>query len=495
MSSNVAREMSEAVDVPTIPGAKSNESVLDIPKLMSEIRARVSAELAENPERAKPFKSFTAQENTEGSARAGEIVHSEELHFLNKNWSTSPPPDLSHIVSHRKGPVGKLVVKVKKWLLNSLWDALLRDRFDAQNAYNMRVVQLLNKTSRYIDDRDASAFWELVRKIDYDTAKALNRIEKIADEQGGDLRTLHRDLIDHSNTSLRELNERITRVQALAEQGASKLATVESVAAGVERIVARLTRETPLPLSSSAASDSAPVALPVNTPDQSYVMLENRYRGSEEEISRRLSIYPPIFPKDKGPVFEIGAGRGELQLLFRSHGVPSYGIDLDPAMVSAATERGAPVTLADVSTLEAVQDRSLGGVIAIQVVEHLTRTQLAALFDACRRKVAIGGKIVFETINPQSMLALSSNYFRDPTHVWPLHPDTLSFAMTLAGLKIIEIRKLSPVPQESLLKKVPVEEYMTPRWSHAVDTLNRNVEQLNELLYGFQDYAVIAEVV
>jgi O-antigen chain-terminating methyltransferase len=102
---------------------------------------------------------------------------------------------------------------------------------------------------------------------------------------------------------------------------------------------------------------------------------------------------------------------------------------------------------------------------------------------------------VFETINPQSMLALSSNYFRDPTHVWPLHPDTLSFAMTLAGLKIIEIRKLSPVPQESLLKKVPVEEYMTPRWSHAVDTLNRNVEQLNELLYGFQDYAVIAEVV
>jgi hypothetical protein len=67
--------------------------------------------------------------------------------------------------------------------------------------------------------------------------------------------------------------------------------------------------------------------------------------------------------------------------------------------------------------------------------------------------------------------------------------------MTMAGLKVIEIRKLSPVPESSLLKKVPVEEYMTPRWAHAVDTINRNIDQLNDLLFGHQDYAIVAEVV
>jgi O-antigen chain-terminating methyltransferase len=370
-----------------------------------------------------------------------------------------------------------------------VWDCLLKDQIQSRNDFQMRLVQFLNSVSTYVDDRDGASFWELVKKIDYDVSKALNRIELIADEQTGNLRTVERSVTDSINITLRELNDRITQLQTAIEGHTGRLQTVESVSSGVERIVGRLTRDIP------EQSSAEVIPLPPTVADQSYVMLENRYRGSEQEIAERLQIYPPLFSRDKGPVLEIGAGRGELQILFRDAQVPSYGIDLDPAMVAAAREKGTCVELADVSVLENAQDRSLGGVIAIQVVEHLTRQQLASLFNACARKVAVGGRIVFETINPQSMLALSSNYFRDPTHVWPLHPDTLSFAMTMAGLKVIEIRKLSPVPEGSLLKRVPVEEYMTPRWAHAVDTLNRNVDQLNDLLFGYQDYAIVAESV
>ena len=127
-------------------------------------------------------------------------------------------------------------------------------------------------------------------------------------------------------------------------------------------------------------------------------------------------------------------------------------------------------------------------------LQHLSRAQLDELYRLCAKKVGRGGKIVLETINPQSMLALSSNYFRDPTHVWPLHPDTLSYGLTLAGLKVIEVRKLSPVPAGAMLQLVPVEDYMTPRWAHTIGLLNKNFTQLNEMLYGFQDYCVIAEV-
>ena len=67
--------------------------------------------------------------------------------------------------------------------------------------------------------------------------------------------------------------------------------------------------------------------------------------------------------------------------------------------------------------------------------------------------------------------------------------------MTVAGLKVLEVKNLSPVPEGMLLRDVPVEEYMTPRWAHTVDVINSNVAQLNALLFGFQDYAIIAEVV
>jgi O-antigen chain-terminating methyltransferase len=127
-------------------------------------------------------------------------------------------------------------------------------------------------------------------------------------------------------------------------------------------------------------------------------------------------------------------------------------------------------------------------------VEHLTRQQLKELCDLAKAKCKRGGKIIFETINPQSLLALSSNYFRDPTHVWPMHPDTLGYTATLAGLKIVETRYLSPVSTNYLLKEIPAELGFSPIVGDAIRRINANMQQLNRLLYGFQDYCLVLEV-
>jgi O-antigen chain-terminating methyltransferase len=87
-----------------------------------------------------------------------------------------------------------------------------------------------------------------------------------------------------------------------------------------------------------AKSEAAPI-------DYSYLLLENRFRGSEVEIRRRLSIYPPLFAGSSKPVLEIGPGRGELQQLFKEQHVPSYGVDMDPAMVEACKTKGFDVRL------------------------------------------------------------------------------------------------------------------------------------------------------
>jgi O-antigen chain-terminating methyltransferase len=72
------------------------------------------------------------------------------------------------------------------------------------------------------------------------------------------------------------------------------------------------------------------------------------------------------------------------------------------------------------------------------------------------------------------------NFHRDLTHVRPIHPDTLSFLCESAGFSQVEIRRLSPVPDDGLLPKTGDEK------------IDEVVDQLNGLLYGFQDYAVVA---
>jgi O-antigen chain-terminating methyltransferase len=163
-------------------------------------------------------------------------------------------------------------------------------------------------------------------------------------------------------------------------------------------------------------------------------------------------------------------------------------------MVNVANANGCKTVYGDgIAHLRTLPDRSLGGLVAIQVVEHLTRQQLQELMELAKSKVKAGGRIAFETINPQSMLALSSNYFRDPTHVWPMHPDTLGYMATLAGLRILETKMLSPVSPTHLLKDIPVDSSHTPAVADAVSRINQNFQQLNRLLYGFQDYCLVLE--
>jgi O-antigen chain-terminating methyltransferase len=131
-------------------------------------------------------------------------------------------------------------------------------------------------------------------------------------------------------------------------------------------------------------------------------------------------------------------------------------------------------------------------VFAVQVVEHLTRDELAELFKLVAVKVKPGGHAAFETINPQSYTALARNFFRDPTHVWPLHPDTLSFVMEMQGLKTEKVLYRSPYPAEAMLQPLELSPYLPGRWHILLQQINDNVKRLNDLLFGHQDYCIVA---
>ncbi len=394
---------------------------------------------------------------------------------MNKEAGLTHPPQLERLNQQHGFPLRaraahSLLGRVRR----ALASLLLGDYAGEHASFQLDLVQYLNA----LHDRVA-------------------RIEmKMSDEIRWSVGSLERSIRDTFDAELNALRAALDEVRVAVQRDHAELRTVESVARGIERILGSASTNV------GAVADS-PVAQPAAETDYSYLLLENRFRGSEEDIRARLASYVPLFKSSeiaganceavRGPVLEIGAGRGELQLLLRESGIGSYGVDFDAAMVERCRALGLDVRQENgIHHLRTLPDRSLGGVIAIQVVEHLPIAVLRELLALCSRKVETGGRIVFETINTSSVVALAHNYFRDPTHEWPLHPETMRYLVELAGAEVLEVQLRSPYPSGATLQELEVGGFMTPRWADLVATLNRNIRELNRLLFGYQDYCIVA---
>lgn len=389
---------------------------------------------------------------------------------MNREPGIAHPPQLERLNRAHGFPLAERSARsLLGRLRRRLASILLGDYAREHAAFQLDLVQYLN------------ALHDRVARLDL----------RMSEEISWSVGSLERKLQDVFRAELAGVRSGIEELRRAVASDQSELKTLDSVARGIERILG----------ANGGVATAEPGA--VAPADYSYLLLENRFRGSEDEIRERLRAYLPIFQAGTigsircestvAPVLEIGAGRGELQLLLREAGLRSYGVDFDAAMVARCQSLGLDVRQENgIEHLRALPDRSLGGVIAVQVVEHLPISVLRELLSLCNRKVQQGGRIVFETINTASMVALAHNYFRDPTHEWPLHPETMRYLVELAGAEVLEVQLRSPYPAGALLQEIAVGEFMTPRWAETLETLNRNIRELNRLLFGHQDYSIVA---
>jgi SAM-dependent methyltransferase len=442
-------------------------------EFMERIRHRIRENAAKLDD-VLPIRKQASLESGSG-LKPGALAFSEDLRYLNAEHSfpTRCHPARS-VTSHRAGLIGKIITKAKRKVLSMVWSALEQELLIKWREYQAHLVRQLNLTATYVDERDAAIFWDLVRKIDADS----ERLDLLMREARGTLHTFQGQQNAHETEHHRALQQIQNSVHSLS----ARIETVEKVARGVEATFQRL-----------ASPPSVPPAQEVAIPDPRYVVFENRFRGSEAEIRERLAMYVELLAGSKFPVLDIGCGRGELLALLTERGVRGYGVDMDQAMAALAVEKGLNVQLGDgIAHLASLPDNALGGIVAIQVVEHLPVKTLLALLDQAYRVLSPGGVLALETINPRSVSALYSNYFRDPTHVFPVHPDTLQHLAVSAGFQLTELRELSPMPDSVKLLPLDPMPFMTPQWKDVMARMNHNVSQLNGLLYGAQDYCLIA---
>jgi len=197
-------------------------------------------------------------------------------------------------------------------------------------------------------------------------------------------------------------------------------------------------------------------------------------------------------------VLDVGCGRGEFLALLKQSGITAKGLDLNPEMIEVCKSRGLDATTADArSYLQGIPDESLGGLIAVQVVEHLEPAYLTQMLGLAFDKVRPGGRIVLETINPACWVAFFESFIRDLTHVKPIHPDTLQYLLQASGFSNVEIVYRAPIAPEGRLQKVaarPVHfgDTAPDSLTELVSSFNRNVDRLNDRMFSFQDFAAIA---
>jgi len=295
----------------------------------------------------------------------------------------------------------------------------------------------------------ASALRDLVTRLRTEQGQWLPEGDPLLDSTSTLKRRLKEIIFRTTRPATRRYDRLTADLASVAADLASRLAEAEEetkkARGDYERLELELRALTP---TGSTSSESAAWS---EIPDEYYWAFEQRMRGSSGSVEDRLHGYRDlvvplldVLKTDEGDRprwIDLGCGQGEFCTVLREWGFDAEGVDGSPGAVEACRARGIDVTLADVlAYLEARPDDPVGGVSAIQLIEHLPRRAWVHLFEEIHRALGPGGALLLETINGQNADAVADYFVADVTHTWPGHPETLRLMAEHAGFQEVEVR-------------------------------------------------------
>jgi len=445
------------------------EKGLDLKALLAEVERSVADKKAQGIyDPAEVRRVEEAQ--VELVPQAGEDAPDQmSLHHarLQGLWEAN----LFGVTTHRAGPKGRLIVGAKKFI-HKLTRPFLNIWLARQVTFNDELVKLLNLLLPHLAMQHADLRRDL-EQTRLDAQERQGRAEK------------RLDVLEEMGRSLAEIRREVALLQSMAKKSGQGEGKTELLLARLQEILEKQAAAGTV----SAETARAVAAERSRSRGAAYLAFEDMHRGSREEIRRRQEVYLPIFKdsvSQEKPLLDLGCGRGEFLELVREAGISAKGVDLNPEMVAACRQAGLDVVEGDaVEFLRGLPEQSLGGIMAAQLIEHLTLDELTELVNLCAAKLAPGGALVAETVNPQCLTTFSGAFYLDLTHQKPIHPEAARFLWRWAGLDQVEIMYLSPYPPEVRL------ETDTALQGNLAEVFNRNMSRLNDLLYSYQDYAVV----
>lgn len=173
--------------------------------------------------------------------------------------------------------------------------------------------------------------------------------------------------------------------------------------------------------------------------------------------------------------------------LLREKGIPATGVDTYKKFVNECKLKNLDVFEVDALTyVDLLDESSVDGIVSFQLIEHLKPAKLVELCKLSYSKLVFGGTLIFETPNPTSLSVYTNSFYMDMTHEKPIHPLTLKYILEEVGFSKVEIiyTEASKIPYRLPLLEID----NVPRLAEYNDAING----MSDLIYGSQDYAVIA---
>jgi 2-polyprenyl-3-methyl-5-hydroxy-6-metoxy-1,4-benzoquinol methylase len=433
----------------------SNRAPADVYDIVADLQAEVRRQ------QKAPNPDFEAN---------GPLAAVRQYQYVNSHLPIGWPVMPQGVVNKLRAYGQKVVRRLLRWYINPL--------VDQQNQFNHSVADLLARLD-YTSRSHAANLEELRQLTASDRAHvdaARDQIQSVLQQLQAGATQSQLQLVDFQKQQLDLISEIQLRLQRMENWYRNAAASTPPVAAPSESPLA--------------------AAPPTQAPDVDYFLLGVRWRNENQTLlwlDDYLDVFGPLLQGElAGPVLDIGCGRGQLVAHLNELGLDAYGIDMDTDAIQIGQANHRKVYEGDaMAHLRGLADQSLAAVVLIQVIEHFEVPYLLQTLQLITQKLKPGGFVIAETVNPVCVWAMSNWFLMDPSHKGPLHPQLTRFLMEQAGLSDVQIRGLHPVPEGGRLRMLELADPL-PALQTLVQECNRNTQQLNDFLYGPQDYAAIA---
>jgi O-antigen chain-terminating methyltransferase len=463
------------------------EEIMD--KIRENIRRRQAAgELPPDPDSVigSPSKNCPAGKSDDAIQR--------DLSYINSNWDIH---NNSYFISSHHPHIGKFLVKGRQ-LIHGEVRRYVDPMISRQTEFNASTVRIITQASqRYAE----------LNQRQHELETAFSSFKRESDKKIADCTTTAKSELDSKiELTTKELITAKSELDSKIELTTKELITAKSeLDSKIKLTIKELFTQMDVDIHARAwlahvledrvqkglAQKSAPLASS-SKENTNYFLFEERFRGSREDITQRQLAFLPYFEKCSR-VLDIGCGRGEFLEILKDHDIGGIGVDSDPDMVAYCRSRQLKVEHSDaIAYLVTLEDKSLDGIFIDQVVEHLEPDYLVRLLALSNQKMKFGYHIAVETVNPLSFVSFV-NFYIDMTHKRPVHPETLQYLFSASGFRECEKKFFSPVSDEGRLKKIEGTADMNAAERKNVDVYNYNIEMLNIVLFGAQDYAVVGK--
>lgn len=172
--------------------------------------------------------------------------------------------------------------------------------------------------------------------------------------------------------------------------------------------------------------------------DDFYIKLEQKYRGSYNEVKKRLFNYHPLIKimNDQYPSLtcvDIGCGRGEWLDLIKEISINIKGIDQIDYLDSKLNKKVLFEKINFKDFFKKTADETFNVISAFHFIEHISFEEQLFFLKESFRTLKPGGLLLLETPNIENINVVTNSFHLDPSHTKPINKYLLNHMLEYTG--------------------------------------------------------------